>query len=104
MSRYFRGRRIIDAVFNDLKANLNFNAATELLLTGCSAGGLSTYLHADYVASLLPLSVTKYGAAPISGYFLDHPNTEGTPVYADQMQVKCTTSTYTASSLHRKAN
>jgi O-palmitoleoyl-L-serine hydrolase len=38
-----------------------------VLLTGCSAGGLATYLHADYVASIVPASVTKYRVAPISG-------------------------------------
>ena len=32
---------------------MGLNKATDVLLTGCSAGGLATYLHADHVASLL---------------------------------------------------
>ncbi len=57
-----------------------------MLLSGCSAGGLSTYLHADYVASLLPASVTTFKAAPVSGFFLDHPNLNGVAVYPTQMK------------------
>ena len=33
--------------------------AKELLYSGCSAGGLTTYLHADYVASRVPQATTK---------------------------------------------
>ena len=40
--------------------------ADEVILTGCSAGGLATYLHADYVASVIPQSA-KYHAIPDAG-------------------------------------
>jgi hypothetical protein len=63
---------------------------TKVLLSGCSAGGLSTYLHADYVGELLAVAaprMTKYAAAPVSGFFLDHATVEGVPVYANQIQV-----------------
>ena len=53
------------------------------LLEGCSAGGLSTYLHMDYVKTLLPASVTTYRAAPISGFFLMHATVEGKMVYPE---------------------
>ena len=43
------------------------NSAEEVILTGCSAGGLATYLHADYVANILPQSV-KYRALADAGY------------------------------------
>ncbi len=42
-------------------------------------GGLSTYLHADYVASMLPKSVKQYGAVSISGFFLDSLNVDVHP-------------------------
>ena len=42
------------------------NKADEVILTGCSAGGLATYLHADYVASVIPKSA-KYHAIPDAG-------------------------------------
>lgn len=83
---YFRGRRIIDAVLADITTKHDFGSAQEVLLTGCSAGGLSTYLHVDYVGSQLPASVHKYRAAPISGFFLDHLNVDGIPVYGNQMK------------------
>ena len=49
--------------------------ATEFVLTGGSAGGLSTFLHADRVAARLEAEVPtckKIRAAPVVGYFLDH--------------------------------
>ena len=48
-------------------------------------GGLAVYLHADYIASLLPDHI-KYGASPLSGFFLNHANVEGAYVYRDQIQ------------------
>jgi len=85
---YFRGRRILDAVLRDITTNQGFISATEVMLTGCSAGGLSTYLHADYVASMLPKSVKQYGAVSISGFFLDSLNVDvhPDPVFSSQIQ------------------
>eukprot|EP01064_Diplonema_japonicum_P028022 TRINITY_DN421_c1_g1_i4.p1 TRINITY_DN421_c1_g1~~TRINITY_DN421_c1_g1_i4.p1 ORF type:complete len:449 (+),score=126.40 TRINITY_DN421_c1_g1_i4:34-1380(+) len=85
---YFRGRRIIDAVLQTLIPMGLWNAEN-VLLTGCSAGGLATYLHTDYVHQWLktnvpPLKVFK--AASISGFFLDHNNLVGQPVYEAQMK------------------
>jgi hypothetical protein len=42
---YFRGHRIVEAIFNALFKR-GLKEATEVILTGCSAGGLATYLHA----------------------------------------------------------
>ena len=46
---YFRGRRVIDETLKALKDNFGLDKADTVLLTGCSAGGLATYLHTDYV-------------------------------------------------------
>ena len=83
---YFRGRRIIDAVIQTLTEKYDFGSATEVLLTGCSAGGLATYLHTDYVQTLMPSGVTKYAASAISGFFLLHPTVAKLPVYPEQME------------------
>jgi hypothetical protein len=51
--------------------------ATDFVLSGGSAGGLSTFLHADRVAARLRAEAPackKIRAAPIVGYFLDHDN------------------------------
>lgn len=63
---YFRGRRILETIFDELATTANLGAATEFILSGCSAGGLSTFLHADRVQSWLPAGV-KFGAVPESG-------------------------------------
>lgn len=92
---YFRGHRIVDEVMaavnaNAMKGPAQWSAAQKVVLTGCSAGGLSTYLHADYVYNsfVKPLAPSaSYYVIPISGFFLDSPNVLGQHVYAQQIQV-----------------
>lgn len=83
---FFRGSRILPQLLLLLSRQYNFNQAQQVLLTGCSAGGLSTYLHADTLSALMPASVKKFKAAPISGFFLDHSNVLGESVYPEQMK------------------
>jgi hypothetical protein len=82
---WFRGRRILDAVLDYLKLNYGLGEATEVLLSGGSAGGLSTFLHADYVRSLFGKDV-KFGAAPVSGFFLLHDTAQGLNQYPANME------------------
>ena len=86
---YFRGRRILDAVLDTLAAKHGLTNATDVLLTGCSAGGLATYLHTDYVgkrlATIAP-RLARYKAAPISGFFLRHANIYRAQVYPTEMK------------------
>ena len=53
---FYRGRRLLDAMLADWRGR-GLAQANELLYAGCSAGALTAYLHADYVASRLPASV-----------------------------------------------
>ena len=46
---YFRGKRILDAVFEDLILNKSLSNATDFILAGGSAGGLGVWLHANYI-------------------------------------------------------
>ena len=65
------------------------SASLLLLLTGCSAGGLATYLHTDYLhAELIRIApeLRRYKSAPISGFFLDHETVEAKPVYPVEMK------------------
>ncbi|PKA48252.1 hypothetical protein AXF42_Ash020649 [Apostasia shenzhenica] len=58
---YFRGRRIWDAIINDLLTKG---------LMGCSAGGLATFLHCDGLARVLPeFAILK--CMSDGGFFLD---------------------------------
>ena len=75
------GKRLLDAVLDTLATSpYSLTSATDVLLSGCSAGGLSTILHADHVGhriqAMAPM-LTRYKAAPCSGFFLDAPNVEG---------------------------
>lgn len=49
---YFRGKRVLDAMLDTLLTEHSLNTAEEVLLSGGSAGGLSTYLHAGKEAPL----------------------------------------------------
>jgi hypothetical protein len=64
--------------------------AERVLISGCSAGGLATFLHADYIGEQLRTKhapkLAKFGAAPVSGYFLMAPNAAGEPAYAPAMR------------------
>uniref|UniRef100_A0A7S2VUL2 Pectin acetylesterase n=1 Tax=Norrisiella sphaerica TaxID=552664 RepID=A0A7S2VUL2_9EUKA len=87
VSIYFRGHRILNEVFAYLASDFGFNQATDVLLSGCSAGGLATYLHADYIRdNLLPSSVKRFKVMPISGFFLMHDTYDGAPKYQEQMK------------------
>lgn len=86
---HLQGHMILEAALKNLLATTLFANATEVLLTGCSAGGLAVFLHTEWVStrvkSMCP-SLTKYGAIPISGYFLDHVNSLGQQAFQDDMK------------------
>ena len=47
---YFRGANIVNAVIEDLLENKNLKNATDLIITGDSAGGEAAFLHCDNYA------------------------------------------------------
>ena len=53
VSLFFRGRGILDGILDSLLDGRGMSQATELLYAGCSAGGLTTYIHADYVTAVM---------------------------------------------------
>lgn len=83
---YFRGHRILNELFGLLWREYGMDKGTHLLLTGCSAGGLSTFLHADYVREKLFPAGGYVKALPISGFFLFHDDGMGNMLYPGQMQ------------------
>eukprot|EP01084_Bolivina_argentea_P240270 403700_1 len=46
---YFRGWRILNALFTLLNADYGLDTATDVVVGGCSAGGLNIYMHIDYI-------------------------------------------------------
>jgi len=83
---YFRGFYNLKAIIQDLLDNRGLNKATQVILAGESAGGLSTFIHADQIAEMLPSSVKRYKAAPVSGLFLKQNNVNGEPVYENELR------------------
>lgn len=88
---YFRGFRILQAILDNLLDDKTYglSSATDVMLSGCSAGGLSVLLHADYVGSRLKAAapqLQRYKAVSCSGFFLDHANVDGLMVYQTQIQ------------------
>lgn len=68
---YFRGRAILEAMQQSLLSK-GLNVATDVVISGCSAGGLATYLHVDNWAKLLSPRGIRVVGMPDSGFFLDH--------------------------------
>uniref|UniRef100_A0A0D9YKS1 Pectin acetylesterase n=1 Tax=Oryza glumipatula TaxID=40148 RepID=A0A0D9YKS1_9ORYZ len=66
---FFRGQRIWEAVMAELLPK-GLARAKQAFLTGCSAGGLSTYIHCDDFRALLPKDSTVKCLAD-GGFFLD---------------------------------
>ncbi|KAI3920157.1 hypothetical protein MKX01_017814 [Papaver californicum] len=66
---YFRGQRIWKAIILDLLPK-GLNVADKALLSGCSAGGLATFLHCDNFTSFLP-KTTSVKCMSDAGFFLD---------------------------------
>jgi hypothetical protein len=50
---YFQGHSIVEEVLYSLREASGLSSATEVILTGCSAGGIGTILNCDFVADSL---------------------------------------------------
>jgi ribosome maturation protein SDO1 len=81
---HYRGRRLLDALLDALLAE-GLGKASTLLYGGCSAGGLTAYLHADYVASRMPAGV-KVVALADAMFSRDAPTWDGATTFLDHMR------------------
>ncbi|KAG4938951.1 hypothetical protein AAZX31_16G097900 [Glycine max] len=73
---HFRGARIFSAVMEELLAK-GLEKAENAILSGCSAGGLTTILHCDRFKNLLP-SEANVKCVPDAGYFVNVEDISGT--------------------------
>ncbi|CAO2838830.1 unnamed protein product [Amaranthus hypochondriacus] len=69
---YFRGQKIWQAIIFDLLPKGLANAE-KALLSGCSAGGLATFLHCDSFTKFLPRNATVKCLSD-AGFFMDIPD------------------------------
>lgn len=96
---YFRGRANLEAITADLLENQGMDSASQVILTGGSAGGLAVYLVIDLFASWLDSSVSvswrcimyvvfelvlmqvRVVGFPDAGFMLDHTDVTGALSY-----------------------
>jgi hypothetical protein len=73
---YFHGKDIMEAVLLELSSHHGLDVATDVILGGCSAGGMAVFDHLDWVRGhpTIPLNARVAGF-PISGWTLDGPLT-----------------------------
>lgn len=84
----FQGHAILKAVIADLMANHGLNQATEVMLTGESAGGVGVFANANTVAGLLPKSAryVVYDDAAFANLVYNFSPTAAPPNYDDPTQ------------------
>jgi hypothetical protein len=70
---YFKGRKILDALLEDLVKNRNLAQVQDVIITGCSAGGLTVFHHCDRIAEFLHQHAprVKVRCHPDAGFFVD---------------------------------
>ncbi|CAI5499454.1 unnamed protein product, partial [Closterium sp. Naga37s-1] len=56
---HMQGWNNVQAVMHDIKLNRGANAATQVLLSGCSAGGQAVIMLCDRMAAAFPAAATK---------------------------------------------
>ena len=65
---YYRGARNLDFALDTLATQYGMGAATDILISGDSAGGLASYWHGDRFAERFPAAFVA--TAPDSGFFI----------------------------------
>ncbi|XP_059639909.1 pectin acetylesterase 8-like [Cornus florida] len=72
---HYRGARVFLAVIEDLLAK-GMKSAENAILSGCSAGGLTSILHCDNFRSLVPMG-TKVKCLSDAGFFINAKDVSG---------------------------
>jgi hypothetical protein len=78
---HWRGKHILNGGITDMFLNRGLDKASDVVVSGCSAGGLATFLHCDHWADRIRSEgqgSTKVVCMPDSGLFIDY-----------QVQKKC---------------
>ncbi|KAJ7335956.1 hypothetical protein OS493_013319 [Desmophyllum pertusum] len=77
---YFRGRRILDAILDELLRR-GIDNASEIILSGRSAGALAAIIHADYIRSRFRrVTNASFRVLADAGFFVDAPSLNGTEI------------------------
>ncbi|CAA0838832.1 Pectin acetylesterase 8, partial [Striga hermonthica] len=86
---HYRGAKVFDAIMEDLFAQ-GMSNAQNAILSGCSAGGLTSILHCDKFSALFPPN-TKVKCIADAGFFLDEDDIKGVSRIEDYFDQVVTT-------------
>lgn len=64
---YFAGHFIFEAIVADLRAKAGLGKASDVILSGDSAGGIGVWPNLDWLAEQLPAA--RVVGAPIAGFY-----------------------------------
>lgn len=96
-SIWMRGRKNLDATLAFLERLGGFlTTSSDVILTGTSAGGMATYMHAEYVRARVPPSA-RVVAMPDAGFFLDAPNMAGVHAFGNDIMAAVNVSLWNVS-------
>jgi len=90
---HFRGRAIIDSVYDSLIGSQGMNKATDVIISGSSAGGLTVILHVDRISAMIRdrsigKSTPRVVGVADAGIFLDIPSYDGQQMMRDVQNFK----------------
>lgn len=77
----FKGTKILDAVMNELKNTKNLSNATNIIISGSSAGGIGVINQVDRIKNT-HLSNKDVVVLSDSGFLFNYPNPSGAPVFS----------------------
>jgi hypothetical protein len=90
---HFKGRYLLDAIYDTLLEEYKMADASAVIISGTSAGGLSVYLHADYLNEKITSAALQNGrkkpritALPDAGFFMDYPSIHGEYLFTPNYQ------------------
>jgi hypothetical protein len=83
---HFKGRAILRAIVDDLKARTGIQEALQVVLSGGSAGASAVYYHVDGVSEQLKLDRGEVLGLPDAGFFLDLKDKDGMDCWPSQMR------------------
>jgi hypothetical protein len=99
---WFDGHLNLQRVIADLKEKHGLDNATDVLVSGSSAGGIGLFVNIDYIASLLPSDTVIKGAPQAGWFFPEDPDATpkgiGFPLTFEEKEIAHTTALNTSGS------
>ena len=95
---HYRGRALLDAHLFELERLHGFlSTASEVIISGTSAGGMSTYMHSSFIRTQLRAPGARLVAVPDAGFWWDVPRFGGGgSIWVDNMRVATPSSAWNA--------